>query len=123
VAEHVGSRRVAHRPAEVKISSPASHGPSKRRRTSVKIPNTVPFTPVWLDEALMGASSEDLHIMLSMLEKKEIDILAAIEMTEKSLAMGEELEVRLKLEVEFDDLCKKESEIMQQLGELRNYKE
>ena len=71
----------------------------------------------------MGASSEDLHIMLSMLEKKEIDILAAIEMTEKSLAMGEELEVRLKLEVEFDDLCKKESEIMQQLGELRNYKE
>jgi len=119
IAEQIGSRRISQKPQPVKVSSPNNHGPAKRRRASVKIPANAPFNPLWLENALAEASSEDLHIMLSMLEKKEIDLLSAIEMTDKSLAMGEELEARLKLEVEFEDLCKKEQDIMDQLQQLR----
>ena len=84
----------------------------------MKIPSVAPFQQFWLESALVQASTEDLHIMLSMLEKKEIDIISAIELAEKSLAMGEELEARLKLEAEFDELCKKEKDIFNQLSEL-----
>lgn len=117
--EQVGSKRMSERPAQVKIASPANHGPSKRRRVSMKIPNGAPFQQYWLENALVQASSEDLHIMLSMLEKKEIDLISALELAEKSLAMGEELEARLKLEAEFDDLCKKEKDIFNQITELK----
>lgn len=118
-AEQVGSRRISERPEPVKIASPANHGPNKRRRVSMKIPGTVPFQQYWLENALAQASSEDLHIMLSMLEKKEIDVISGIELTERSLAMGEELEARLKLEAEFEDLCNKESDIYKQISELK----
>lgn len=116
--EQVGSQRISERPAQVKIASPANHGPNKRRRMSMKIPGAAPFQQYWLENALVQASTEDLHIMLSMLEKKEIDIISAIELTEKSLAMGEELESRLKLEAEFEELCQKEKDIYNQINEL-----
>lgn len=118
--EQVGSRRISERPPQVQIASPANHAATKRRRVSMKIPHSVPFQQYWFENALVQASSEDLHIMLSMLEKKEIDIISAIELTEKSLAMGEELEARLKLEMEFEDLCNKEKNIYNQITELKS---
>lgn len=57
--------------------------------------------------------------MISMLEQKEYGVITALEDNEKALAMGEELESRLKLEEDFFELCKKEETIMNQLEQLR----
>jgi hypothetical protein len=120
LAEQIGSRRISQKPQPAKIPTPGSHGPSKRRRAAaLKIPSSAPFHHPWFENAILDASAEELNIMLSMLEKKEIDIMGAIREAEKSLALGEELEARVKLETEFEDLCKKEEAIMKQLEQLR----
>lgn len=120
LAEQSGSRRIAQKPHPVKVPTPSSQGPSKRRRASaLKIPSSAPFHHPWFENAILDASAEELNIMLSMLEKREIDIMGAIKEAEKSLALGEELEARVKLETEFEDLCKKEEAIMKQLEQLR----
>ena len=114
----VGSRRLPEKPQAVRVTTPGQ-GPSKRKRGGLKIPPTAPFTATWFDSAVHEASMEELDIMLSMLEQREIDVVASLEEAEKALALGEELEARLKLEREFEELCQKEKSVMDQLDELR----
>lgn len=122
LSQHHGSRRLAQAPEAVYIPPPSvpalTTAPSKRRRSSVKVPHLAPFPVSWFESVLTEASLDDLNSMLSMLERKEIDLCMDIEMLDREMAMGEDLDKRAELERKFEDLCKKEADIMAELARL-----
>ena len=62
LAEQVGSRRIGQKPHPVKIPTPGSHGPSKRRRAAaLKIPSSAPFHHPCFENAILDASAEELR--------------------------------------------------------------
>jgi len=116
----VGSRRVEQRPAPVTVGPAAVTAPSKRRRTSsIKVPDRAPFPPAWFEGALAEASADDLNIMLGQLDRKELQVAAALEAVEMEMLLGDDLKKRADLEAQFADLCRKEDGIMRQLTEIR----
>ena len=118
-----GSQRVAQRPQSVSVPPMAATAPSKRRRSSVRIPAVAPFQPTWFETALYEANHDDLQSMLSLLDAREMELAAAIEAEEEAIAMGEDAGQRCKLENDFFELCRKEESIMEQLRQLREEEE
>lgn len=142
----VGSRRVAQRPAPVTIieeappapvpaavaapavpppaALPHTHAPlvtapSKRRRSSIKVPEIVPFPSAWFEGAVNDATADELETMLVQLDKRELQLAAALEDVEMQLLLGDDLQKRAELEAKFADLCKKEEVVMKELTAIR----
>lgn len=118
----IGSRRQAHRPTPVALAPPAAVvAPAKRRRSvAIKIPPSVPFPQPWLEGALLEATPDDLHTMLNMLELRERQLEDAIKQADLALVMGDDLERRAQLEGQFEELCKKEIQLMAELTAVKN---
>lgn len=116
-----GSRRQAQRPAAVPIAAPAAAAatPAKRRRSSAKIPATVPYAQSWFETTLLEATSDDLHTMLNALQSREDTLVLQIANLEMALTLGDDLDKRISLENEFEELCRKETRIMAELQALR----
>jgi hypothetical protein len=117
-----GSQRRSERPSNVTITPVAAvAAPAKRRRSaSINVPRTVPFPMAWLEMAVLEATSDDLRTMLNMLEMREGQLEVAIADAEMALKMGGDLEKRESLERQFNELCKQELKIMEELKAVQN---
>jgi len=95
--------------------------PSLKRRKSAAapVPPYAPFDATYLASRLEVAQEDELTQMLVILQRREEEVGNEIVQLEDAILHGADLEKRAELEKQFEELCKREREVMAELKKLR----